>query len=69
MGGAGATAWSLEAAHGKAQVWGRSEQIPALMERLNLLLWDGNLHAKPQESALAKYAKSCGEAVPEAGPA
>lgn len=38
-------------------------------EPLNLFLWDGNLHAKPWESAVAKYAKSCGEAVSEAGPA
>lgn len=69
MGGAGAAAWSLGAVHDKVQVWGRSEQISALTEPLNLFLWDGDLHAKPRESAVAKYAKSCGEAVSEAGPA
>lgn len=69
MGGAEAAAWSLEAAHDKAQVWGRSEQIPALTEPLNLFLRDGDLHAKPWESAVAKYAKSCREAVSEGGPA
>lgn len=69
MGGAGAGVWSSRAAHDKAQVWGRSEQIPALAEPLNLFLWDGDLHAKPRESAVAKYAKSCREAVSEAGPA
>lgn len=39
MGGAGAAAWSLGAAHDKAQVWGRSEQILAFTEPLNLFLW------------------------------
>lgn len=67
MGGAGATVWSLGAAHDKVQVWGRSEQIPALTEPLSLFLWDEDLHAKPRESAVAKYAKSCGEAASEAG--
>lgn len=43
--------------------------MPTLMEPLNLFCWDGDLHTKPWESAVAKYTKSCEETVSKAGPA
>lgn len=69
MGGAGAAVWSLGTTYNKAQIWGRSEHMPTLMEPLNLFCWDGDLHTKPWESAVAKYTKSCEETVSKAGPA
>lgn len=70
LGGAEAAVESLEAVHSKAQVWRRSEQIPALTKPPNLFLWDGALWAMPRESAVAEYAKSCREeGVSGAGPA
>lgn len=61
LGGAEAAAEGLEAVHGKAQVWRRSEQIPTLMKPPDVFLWDGALCAMPWESAVAEYAKSVGK--------